>query len=256
MGLLYCYGIIGEKISVALKGFEEKNVYFVSFQGVYAVVSDVSEESFSQEVIDERVKDLSWLSEFGNLHEKVIEEIMKTTTIIPMKFCTIFQHKDGVVAMLREKFVDLQFNLQNLQGMVEMSVKVYYDVGVLRKEVIGGSDELKKMCAAAEKKAGESPGAAYFERKKVGVLVDREIQIVLAEQKERLFEGIQKEGFDARMNKILPKKLVGRDMLLNAVVVITKEDVGFKGRMVKLQEKFGGVVLEVFGPFPPYNFIR
>jgi len=71
MGLIYCYGVIGEKQNLEnIKGFSENQVHLIEFQDIFAVVGDVSEE-LNQESIDKNIKNMGWLVERGKVHEQV-----------------------------------------------------------------------------------------------------------------------------------------------------------------------------------------
>ena len=116
MTLVYCYGIVEEQPDLDLQGFESQKVYYISFKDIHAVVSDVSEEHFSQEAIDKQVKDMKWLAINAQIHEDVVDAMMEKTTIIPMTFCTIFKTTENVTAMLEEKYADATYNLKHFKG--------------------------------------------------------------------------------------------------------------------------------------------
>lgn len=258
MVLIYCYGIIEEKPDLSnLKGFENKEIYIIPFQDINAVVSDVSEEKFSQEFIDKNVKDMKWLTKNGQIHEDIIEKIMQKTTIIPMKFCTIFKTKDKVEEMLIEKYTDFKYNLKNLKNKIEMSVKIYYNIEPLKKKILEENEELKKKLEDAEEKAKTSPGVAYFEKQKIDILLKEEIQNKLAKETKKIFEKIKIFSIDSKENESLNKKLTGKDMLLNSVFLIDKFNIGkFKEEVEKIKQEHKEFEFQVFGPFPAYNFIK
>jgi hypothetical protein len=260
MELIYCYGIVGEKLSlVDVHGFGEKQVSLIPYQNMenpdmFAVVSYVSEE-FSQESIDKNIKDMKWLVERGQIHEQVIDEVMKNVTIIPMKFCTVFGSGEKVKEMMEEKYVNLKFNLENLNNKMEMSVKVYYDIEELKKSLFEKDDELRRKYDEAEEKAKESPGAAYFEKQKVDILLKEKSHQELNEKANNFFEKIKELSVDSRKNDPLNKKLTGKDMLLNAVFLIEKEGIEDFKRGIDELDVGDELEVQIFGGFPPYNFI-
>lgn len=256
MTLIYCYGIIEDDLKVSMKGFEDKSIYLIPFQDIHAVVSDVPEEKFSQKSIDKNVKDMKWLTENGQIHEEVIEKIMKKTTIIPMKFCTIFKGKEKVEEILKEKYADFKYNLKNLKNKIEMSLKIYYDSNPLKKKILEENQELKKQLEKAEEKTKTSPGAAYFDKQKVDILLKEEIQKKLSREKKEIFEKIKAFSIDSKENEPLNKKLTGKDMLLNSVFLINNSDIEkFKQEVEKIKQEHKQLEFQVFGHFPPYNFI-
>jgi len=255
MALIYCYGVIGEKLDLNdIKSFNEKQVYLIELQDIFAVVSDVSEE-FSQHSIDKNIKNMKWLLEKGQIHEQVIDKIANNRTIIPLKFCTIFDSEKKVKQMLKEKYADLKFNLKNLNNKIEMSVKIYYDVEKLKKFLLEKDKYLSEQHEKVEEKAKTSPGAAYFEKQKIEILLKEKSYQELNKKANNIFEKIKKLSVDAKKNETLNKKLTGKDMLLNTVFLIEKGSVdNFKKQVQELN--FGNELeVQIFGGFPPYNFI-
>jgi ribosomal protein S10 len=275
MGLIYCYGVIGDtenqrfsvpgtledkrKVSgkpdlTDIRGFDENKVYLTPFQDIFAVISNVSNE-FNQESIDKNIKNMKWLVEKGQIHEQVIDIIMKESTIIPMKFCTIFESEEKVKEMMKERYADLKFNLKNLNNKIEMSVKVYYDIEKLKKQIFDKDKDLKEKYEKAEEKLKKSPGAAYFEKQKIDILLKERSHQGLNEKADNIFENIKKLSIDARKNEPLNKKLTGKDMLLNTVFLIEKENIENFKRKIEELNIGGELEIQVFGGFPPYNFI-
>ena len=145
MSLIYCYGVVEEAVEIEKKGFESRNIYFTPFKDINAVVSDVSEENFSQQTIDKNIKNMKWVAENGQIHEKVTDSVMEKTTIIPMKFCTIFKTQENVKSMMEEKYADFKFNLKNLKGRAELGVKVYFDSAPLKQKILEESPDIKEL---------------------------------------------------------------------------------------------------------------
>jgi hypothetical protein len=254
MSLVYCYGLIEKSLNLELKGLETKNVYLIAFKELNAVVSDVSDKEFSQDSIDKNVKDMKWLTKHGQIHEKVIDSIMEKTTIIPLKFCTIFKDKKGVEEMLEEKYADFKFNLTDLKGKIEMTVKVYFDSIPLRKKITDEDNEIKEL---KKKLEGKKPGARYFDEQKIEILLNERIRVKLGNSTKEIFEKISSSGERAKKNELIDKKLTGKDMLLNGVFLINKEDIeNFKKSIEILKSTYRDFEIQVWGPFPPYNFIK
>lgn len=254
MSLIYCYGFIEDNLVLNEKGFEDKNVYLIPFKDISAVVSDVSEENFSQEVIDKNIKNIRWLAEKGQIHERVVDKVMQKTTIMPMKFCTIFKTKENVENMLEEKYGDFKFNLRNLKDKIEMGVKVYFDTTQLKEKIKQESEEIKNLEKEAKKK---TPGAAYFEKKKIDILLKEEVRRKLLRSTKDVLDKIKVFAEKFKQNELINKKITNKDMLLNAVFLINKFDVSkFKEKVDKIKLEYRDFKFEMWGPFPPYNFIK
>lgn len=254
MSLIYCYGVVEGTPKLEIKGFEEGAVCLIQFKELSAVVSDVSEENFSQQEIDKNIKEMKWLTEKAELHERVIEEAMKVTTIIPMKFCTIFKDEMKAEERLEEKYADFKFNLKELQDKVEIGVKVYFEPAQLKEELKEESPEIKELEEKAEEK---TPGAAYFEKQKIDLLLKEKIRQKTSGTAKKIFELIKVLAAEAKQKELVDKKVSGKEMLLSAVFLIGKEAVeNFKDKIEKTKADYPKLKFEVWGPFPPYNFVK
>jgi hypothetical protein len=250
--MIYCYGIVAHRVDAGI-GLGSKPAYVIPFQDIFAVVSDVPEDVFSQERIDMNIKNMDWLVEHGQIHERIVNTVMEMTTIIPMKFCTILKTKALVEHMLEEKYADFKYNLSHLHNMAEIGVKVYFDPALVRSNIMEASAELKHREAEA---AQQKPGAAYLIRQKTSALLKQRIGQQLATDKKSIFLKIQPSAREARQNDLLSKELTGKDMLLNAVFLVKKNEVEqFKNSVAQIQSEYTGMDFDVLGPFSPYNFI-
>lgn len=253
MSLIYAYGVIEKSLSIELTGLEQGKVDFVSFKDIKAAVSYVSEEHFSQDALDKNMKNMGWLTEQAQLHEKVIEAIMEKATIIPLKFCTIFKTPESLKAMSEEKYAAFKYNLQHLQNKVEMGLKVYFEIEPLQKKVVRESSRIKDLQEEVQRK---SPGAAYFSQQKIEILIKEEIRQELAYHKKEILDRLQSLAEEVKQNEVVPKKVTGKEMLLNGVFLIRKEEIErFKEEANRIKSKYPQLNFEIWGPFPAYNFV-
>jgi hypothetical protein len=119
----YVYGIVRttEDLSYGHIGLEHAGepglVFTVRAQTCAAVVSEYEAES---QVLPLR-KNL-------DPHHRVIREVMKTGTIIPMTFGHVAASEDEVLWLLRRNRDEICRELDRLDGKVEMTLKVLWDV--------------------------------------------------------------------------------------------------------------------------------
>jgi hypothetical protein len=257
MSLYYCFGIIGDKIDnskIDLTAFDSKKVNFFQFKDIKAAYCEVEESIFSQDSIDKNAKKIEWIEKYGRVHEEIVEAIRNRTTIIPMKFCTIFTSTDKLKESMEEKYADFKFNLHNLEGMDEISVKVYYDSQIIRDNISQEDEEIKKLEESAKDK---KPGAYYFEKQKIESLLAEKLNKKLDNNRKKILIQLKPHCKDFKQNELLSKKLTKRDMLLNGVFLTKNKDSKlFMDLAIKLGKDFKDLEVEVWGPFPPYNFVR
>jgi hypothetical protein len=214
------------------------------------VVSDVSEERFSQEAVDKNVQDMQWLIEHAPLHENIVMDIIKKTTIVPLKFCTIFKNEKRVEEMLKEKYGSLKENLDRLTGKEEMSLKVFANAQIIGREITKESPEIQKL---KEEKATKTPGVAYFVQQKIDVLLKDKIQQQITRAIKELYYETAKHAVDVTKNPVLKEK----DMVLNAAFLVDKNHIKeFIQETNIIKEKYPSLQIRITGPFAPYNFVH
>lgn len=264
--LLYLYCITNREPE--LKGVEKLlyphtknpviNVYSVSQDGLYAVVSKVSEDEFGEKNLKKNLGDIEWIKTRVMIHEGVIEGIMRNTCVVPFKFATLFNTEDSLKAMLEEYALDIKTNLKDLEGKEEWGVKVYCHMERL-KEVLFKQDEGllaidKELCSA-------SAGKAFFLKKKKEGLFNAIVNEGVNRYGQDSFERLSKQSIQSRINKLLPKEVTEReeDMILNSAFLVEKERVHtFMGivELLKTQYEESGLFFDCTGPWPPYNFCQ
>jgi hypothetical protein len=260
MTLIYCYGIIAEnnKLIFDKISFQGNKLYTIPFKDILAIVSNVSEEQFSQQEIDKNVKDLQWLTKNAPLHEEIITEIMQKTTILPMKFCTIFNDEEHLKQMLEDRYGDVKYFLHHVDGKVEMSLKIYTNLSKLKEQVRKESLDIQKLEREASFK---SPGQAYFVRQKIDVLLKNKVRQQLLIEKQKVMGKVKELAIEIKKNDILARKHTGKDvsqeMVLNLALLVEKDYLNNLNKLInELKEALPSYELELSGPFAAYNFVR
>lgn len=220
----YLYGVI-----------KDEHLGKISYKGISAVADEVSLDEFGEEPLRKNLESLDWVKDKVFNHEKVIESIMKKTTIIPMKFCTIFNNKERILGLLRERYDYFNELLERFAGKHEWGVKVYCDIKpkVEAKSPSSGKEYLvlKKL---EEEKAQES---------------EREINTYV----EEVFKKIRALSVDFRINRPTPKELLtdsDKEQVLNASFLVA--DSNFN-ELIATAKGLAGV--ELVGPLPVYSFV-
>ena len=253
---LYCVTDKAPKLK-EVENFIDK-LYFIYRQGIYAVVSKVKENEFSEENLKKNLANLDWIKEKANIHEKIIEGIMKHTRVIPFKFGTIFNTEDNLKVMLEEHSEEFKVKLMNLEGKEEWGIKIYCDVERLKGSTIKEEDEILKIDKEIN---SSSSGKAYFLKKKKEELIKDALNKTINEYGQKSFETLKGLSIEARINKLLPKEVTEKkdDMILNSAFLIDKNKVTeFIQATDELKTEYNdkGLSFDCTGPWPPYNFCQ
>jgi hypothetical protein len=244
-----------DKFCPHTKDFGE-GVYFIYYQDLYAIVNKVKESEFDEENLKRNLADLEWIKAKANIHEKVIEGIMKNTCVIPFKFATLFNTEDNLKAMLSQHLEEFKGILKKLEDKEEWGVKIYCDLEKLKENLLQENKELLNL----DKEINSSlPGKAYLLKKKKEELLNIAANKKLNEYGQASFDRIREKSLEARINKLLPKEVTERkdEMILNSTFLINKDKVeNFLNIVEDLRTKYTdrGLFFDCTGPWPPYNF--
>lgn len=254
--LIYLYCVTNKKPELKKVKNLADELYFINEEELYAIVSKVSDDEFSEENLKKNLADLEWVKRKASIHEKIIEEVMKRTCVVPFKFATLFKTEFNLKAMLSEQSEVIRENLKSLKDKEEWGVKIYCDREKLKESLFQENEKISKI--AKEIKAA-SPGKAFLLKKKKEELLNTEINLKINEYGKESFDSLREQSLQSRINKLLPKEVTERkeDMILNSVFLIGKRKVAdFLNVAENLRTRYGdkGLIFDCTGPWPPYNF--
>lgn len=257
-GLIYLYCLTNKIPKLKEAECLVDNAHFFYYQDLYAVVSSVSADEFSEENLKKNLADLEWIKTKAGIHEKVIETVMKNSCVIPFKFGTIFNTEENLKIMLKKQIREFKDILKYLEDKEEWGVKIYSDLAELEENLI---QEDKELLSLSNEIGSASPGKAYILKKKKEDLVKKVVNKKLNEYGQYSFERLKQCAIGSHINKLLPKEVTERkdDMILNSVFLIYKDKVSdFMDILNALKELFEnkGLFFDCTGPWPPYNFCR
>ena len=253
---IYLYCITAEQ--PLLKNILNNNekVYFIPSTGLYALVCDVPESEFSEENLERNLNDLDWLKRHVEKHERVIEEIMKNTSVIPLKFATVFLCRQNLEAFIEKYAGELNEKLEHVKNKEEWGVKSYCNNEKLKRKRAAEDTAVVKI----EKEINSSSsGKAYLLNKKKIKLIENIADNDIDSKTELFRTRLEKLSSLVKVNEPLQGILVGRTgrMVLNTAFLVDKSNVPeFIEEVENLKEEFEdkGFAFEYTGPWPPYNF--
>jgi hypothetical protein len=233
---LYCITkeIADTRLNVA--GIEDAPVHTVEWESLSCVVSDTD---FTDKELD---KD-SVLA-----HEKVLEEVMQYTPIVPIAFGHVAKSEDEIKTKLLEaNRAKLEEWLTRLQGKIELSLKAFwFDVNPVLRNIAETNDEIKRMKARGKLTRDDQMRAG-----EIGATL-------LGKKREEMEEGIA-DFFQDISIEHKKSNLFGEQMITNLAFLIDEHDLKtFDRKMNEYEEKLGddNVKLKYTGPVPPYNFVQ
>jgi gas vesicle protein GvpL/GvpF len=252
---LYLYGVVDHReVPAVLEEFKMANpVRCLPIGDLGALIRDVAVEEFGEEALKERLKDPKWLEQHLWHHERVLEAAMRSGTIIPMKFLTIFRTEERLLKSLWALYETLRGLCGKLKSKEEWGVKAFCDPRCIEAVVEAQCDKVKQLKARL---AGKSLGTAYLMRKQLEEWIKRESALRL---------GVDLDSISCRLSAVAPEiklnpatqELTNHQMVLNAALLVNKTSVStLADAVVALRQEYvpHGLQFELVGPFPPYNF--
>jgi len=183
-------------------------------------------------------------------HEHVIETVMKTHTIIPMSFGTVFRTDDDIREVLRSIYPSVKDVLKQMSGKVEFGLKVTWERDRIIEELQREHEEIHRFHQEITRKHLQS---TYFARMQLGRMIDKALEERSAEYVRDIYESLRTICVASRDNKP-----IGDKMILNAAFLLERErEAEFDAAVNKVAKKFGERLnFKYTGPWPPYNFVN
>ncbi|MFN3637331.1 MAG: GvpL/GvpF family gas vesicle protein [Chloroherpetonaceae bacterium] len=225
----------------------------VEFEGLAAIVAEVSEEEFGEENLKKNLSRLEWVEATVRHHESVMEAMRVQSSIVPFRFPTLFLSQNSLQEFLQAHKESLKHLLETLKGKEEWGIKAYIGSEQLQA-FLAESKEIQEIDEALKT---ASAGKAYLLKKKRESLAGQNVSASLQEALELLYERLREKAVQHKRNPVLPKALTEREdeMILNAAFLIeatAREQ--FLEEVESLKKTFAYLTLEVSGAWAAYNF--
>ena len=183
-------------------------------------------------------------------HEHVIETVMRTHTIIPMSFGTVFRTDDDIREVLRSIYPSVKDVLKQMSGKVEFGLKVTWDRDHIVEELQREHEEIHRFHQEITRKHLQS---TYFARMQLGRMIDKALEERSVEYVREIYETLRAICVASRDNKP-----IGDKMIMNAAFLLERErEAEFDAAVNRVAKKFGDRLnFKYTGPWPPYNFVN
>lgn len=182
-------------------------------------------------------------------HERVVEEVMKEFTVLPVRFCTIASEIDEIKNLLAKRYGEFKDLLRKMDHKIELSVKgLWKDMGIIYDEIRKENLEIKRW----EDKIQKDTGKGNIQEKiSVGMLVEEALLRKKGKEAEKIIEAMWKITACYKHNTT-----IGNEMFINAAFLVDRgREREFDNRMDELSEEYKERIKFLYaGPFPPYNF--
>ncbi len=239
----YIYGFVNksEHENFGAIGLDQGEVYTFSYQDIAAVVSDLPLIQFDSLPKETLLRNLA-------VYQAVIEKVMKSHHIIPVKFGTMVQGQEELKIILKKGYRRINTNLKEMENKIELDVAALWsDMETVLKE-IGREEEIKKL----KEEAASKPADQLFEIK---INLGKMVKDTLDKKRDKCVSNIlnvlRKEAETYRTHEVMDDS-----MIMNSAFLIKKDNQKtFELKVDQLDKRFKNAInFRIIGPLPPYSF--
>lgn len=240
----YIYGIIEaseEKVfnSCGIADYEE--VYTIPYQDISAVVSDSS-------FVDYTTLPKDQVARYLLAHQQIIEKVMDSYSIIPMKLGTYAFNITEVEEILSKGYAMFKDIFKEINNKIELDlIATWNDLNSVIKEV-GEREEIKDL----KRKLMSGPeGVSVKDQVKIGSLIKN----ILDKEREKIASEIKailaKMSIDLRAHGLMDDR-----MIFNTAFLIDRDKkTEFEKRLDEMDTLYNKKInFRCIGPLPAYSF--
>jgi hypothetical protein len=240
----YIYGIIRNSAPLNYgpigMGKRADEVYSICYKGISAIVSN-------SPVIIYEARRVNMIT-----HEKVLEEVMKQFTVLPVRFSTISEHDDdeGILRILEKDFQKFDETLNKMEGKKELGLKVLAHEAPIYESILEKYEDIRSLKA---KLINMPVDKTHYQRMKIGEMVAEALKKETSNFKNIILDALSPIADDMKLNDNY-----GEMMILNSAFLIKNSSEPLFDKAVNdLDEKYGSfMTFKYVGTLPPYNFVN
>jgi len=183
-------------------------------------------------------------------HEKVIEAVMRSHTVLPVRFGTVAYGDEKVKLILAREYDRFLELLRSLEGKRELGVKAMFKEEAVFKMIL---DKYGNIRALKEKIAPLPVANTHFQRAEIGRMVEAALQVEKEARKATILEALTPLALEIKTNAPY-----GDMMILNAAFLVEQaREPEFDRKVQELADQDGAVVkYKYVGTVPPFNFVN
>jgi hypothetical protein len=242
-------------VSVPSAMEENTGLEVIAVSDLAAIVSRVPLSVFGEESLEAHLSDAPWVTVRAMRHEQVVEHFARQTSVVPLRFGTIYLDGPGVKQMLADKRDQLYTILGRVKGHEEWGVNIYCDRAVLLENITNISPRLREMTATAK---NASPGQSYLLQKKIEALRADEGKLEIERTTKRIEARLSSLSDGVARLRVLKVEATEHGELRSkfAFLVLKANFEKFRAAAEEIagEVEKAGIRIELTGPWPAYNF--
>lgn len=260
---LYCFARPGAVCGLEAASVDgQPGVFALEVREVAAVFSEVSLSEFRGDnavtgSASDRTEqqDPDWIIPRACRHERVIEEIMSRSPVLPVRFGAVFSSRQALEKLLTNQYCGIAGFLEDIAGKEEWAVKGFVDIDKAEAWLLASDSGL----LAQRQHLSASPGTRYFQEKQLRAGMQKQVKLWARTVAEQVQEDLKDVAVEARPLRLQPANVSGRtaEMVFHCALLLPRCRVAdFRARVEALAAQYAeqGLALEYTGPWPPSHF--
>ena len=242
---IYIYGIIKTNDSREFGnigiGEQASNVLTLGFKDIAAVVSESPLTAYDSLAKEKTVRDLV-------THQFVLEKVMASFTVLPVKFGTMADTRDEVMQFLENGYALLSDELRKMEGKIELDVVAQWELPKVMAAIYRDSPHIQSK---QREFALKGVKVAVEEKVTLGQLVAELLQTKKASSTQLILQTLKEEALDLCLHEV-----ANDEMILNAAFLLEKKNEESFNKVVNVLDQHleNTVNFRVVGPLPLYSF--
>jgi Gas vesicle synthesis protein GvpL/GvpF len=244
--VLHAYGVVpaSTRVELPASGIDGARVEVAEASGLAALVSRLDGARYGEEVWREHAEDPDWLAAFATQHQGVLGSVAISCDVLPFRIPGMYDDEARLLGVLEAEQDLLRRGLEAVGGHVEWGVQIFLtDLPDQEpaEQPRSGRDYLRRR----SEQAGSRERAAEERRTRVldayGTIADASTHSVA----------------NPPQDPALSKR--SEPMLLNSAHLVPRgRKEPFFAVLAEVQDELReeGLVVEVSGPWPAYNFVH
>lgn len=239
----FIYGFVrkSEHENIGAIGIDQGEVYTFPYRDIAALVSDLSFLQFDGLPKETLLRNLA-------VYQAVIENVMKSHYIIPVKFGIMVQRQEEIKRILKKGYGQINTNLKEMENKIELDVAALWnDMETVLKE-IGEEEGVKQL---KEEAASKPPDQIFEVKINLGKMVKETLDKKRDKCASEILNILKKEAETHRSHDVMDDS-----MIMNGAFLIKKNNQKpFELKVDQLDKRFKSAVnFRIIGPLPPYSF--
>jgi hypothetical protein len=184
-------------------------------------------------------------------HSRVLEEAIRTATVLPMRFGVVL---DGPVAVRRDLLRTHEGELRELigamDGKVQLRVRAMYAHESALREIVAEEPEIAQLRQSLH---GKPDDATYYDRIRLGEMIAEALERKRSQDADALFGRLEPLAVD-----LVSEPPVHEQMVLNAGLLVERRRLDEIGGLLEAlgKEVAPRIDVRTIGPLPPYSFVE